>query len=191
MNVRIEISASNYLRRQKNSKKSRRMSLTSFDLIWPQLTSIDLRRTGWPVECTSTTWYHMSTFISLAKTAMFASYVPRNAFSGWHDPSYDVIGQMLGGSGSWNFQGGRKKDCRKAIEKMVTIERLTKKIFQENRRGVASTPLCRRGRSYVRSPCLGFINMLFAGFRLGRVKFVFNGRKISFIHTSISSLNLS
>ena len=73
---------------------------------------------------------------------MFASYVPRNAFSAWYDPSYDVIGQMLGGSGSWNFQGGRKKDGRKAIEKMVTIERLTKKIFQENRRGggVASTP---------------------------------------------------
>ena len=79
------------------------------DLIWPQLTSVDLRRTEWPVECMSTTWYYMSTFISLAKTAMFASYVPRNAFSAWHDPSYDVIGQMLGGSGSWNFQGGRKK----------------------------------------------------------------------------------
>ena len=59
---------------------------------------------------------------------MFASYVPRNAFSAWHDPSYDVIGQMLGGSGSWNFQGDVKKDGRKAIEKMVTIERLTKKI---------------------------------------------------------------
>ena len=27
---------------------------------------------------------------------MFASYVPRNAFSAWHEPSYDVIGQMLG-----------------------------------------------------------------------------------------------
>ena len=47
---------------------------------------------------------------------MFARYVPRNAFSVWHDPSYDVIGQMLGGSGSWNFQGGRKKDGRKAIK---------------------------------------------------------------------------
>ena len=39
------------------------------------------------------------------------------------------------GSGSWNFQGGRKKGGRKAIEKMVTIERLTKMIFQKNRRG--------------------------------------------------------
>ena len=113
--------------------RTRKKSAKVIDLIWPHLTSIDLRRTGWPVECTSTTWYHMSTFISLAKTAMFASYVPRNAFSGWHDPSYDVIGQMLGGSGSWNFQGGRRKDGRKAIEKMVTIERLTKKTFQENR----------------------------------------------------------
>ena len=37
-------------------------------------------------------------------------------------------------------KGGRKKDGRKAIEKMVTIKRLTKKIFQKNRRGVASTP---------------------------------------------------
>ena len=51
------------------------------------------------------------------------------------------------GSGSWNFQGGRKKDKRKAIEKMVTFKRLTKKIFQKNRRGVCINPppLCRRG----------------------------------------------
>ena len=42
---------------------------------------------------------------------MLASYVPRTAFSAWHDPSYDVIGQLLGGSGSWNFQGD--------VEKMV------------------------------------------------------------------------
>ena len=138
MNVWIEISASNYLSRI--TSRTRKKSAKVIDLIWPQLTSVDLRRTGWPVECMSTTWYYMSRFISLAKTAMFASYVPRNAFSAWHDPSYDVIGQMLGGSGSWNFQGGRKKDGRKAIEKMVTIERLTKKIFQKNRRGVASTP---------------------------------------------------
>ena len=48
---------------------------------------------------------------------MIASNVPRNAFSAWHDPGYDVMGQMLGGSGSWNFHGGRKKDGRKAIEK--------------------------------------------------------------------------
>ena len=95
--------------------RTRKTSAKVIDLIWPQLTSVDLRRTGWPVECMSTTWYYMSTFISLAKTAMFASYVPRNAFSAWHDPSYDVIGQMLGGSRSWNFPGGRKKDGRKAI----------------------------------------------------------------------------
>ena len=67
-------------------------------------------------------WQAM-TLYSLAKTAMFASYVPRNAFSAWHDPSYDVKGQMLGGSGSWNFQGERKKDGRKAIEKMVIFDR--------------------------------------------------------------------
>ena len=77
---------------------------------------------------------------------MFARYVPRNSFSAWHDPSYDVIGQILGGSGSWNFQGGRKKDGRKAIEKMMTIDRLTKKIFLKNRRGyITPPPLCRRG----------------------------------------------
>ena len=50
---------------------------------------------------------------------MFASYVPRNALSAWHDLSYDVIGEILGGSGSWNFQGGRKKDGREAIETML------------------------------------------------------------------------
>ena len=116
--------------------RTRKKSAKIIDIIWPQLTSVDLRRTGWPVECMSTTWYYMSTFILLAKTAMFANYVPRNAFSAWHHLSYDVIGQMLGESGSWNFQGGRKKDGRKAMEKMVTIERLTKKIFQKNRRGV-------------------------------------------------------
>ena len=41
--------------------------------------------------------------------AILAGYVPRNAFSAWHDPSYVVIGQKLGGSGSWNFQGDVKK----------------------------------------------------------------------------------
>ena len=40
---------------------------------------------------------------------MFASYVPRNAFSGWHDPSYDVIGQMLGGQSLEIFRGDVKK----------------------------------------------------------------------------------
>ena len=54
---------------------------------------------------------------------MFASYVPRNAFSAWHYPSYDVIGQMLGASGSWTFQEGRKKDGRKAIDKIVVFDR--------------------------------------------------------------------
>ena len=40
---------------------------------------------------------------------MFASYVPRNAFSAWHDPSYDVIGQMLGGQGLEIFRVDVKK----------------------------------------------------------------------------------
>ena len=139
--------------------RTRKKSAKNIDLIWPQLTSVDLRRTGWPVECMSTTWYYMSTFISLAKTAMFASYVPQNAFFAWHDSSYDVIDQILGGSGSWNFQGGRKKDGRKAIEKMVTIERLTKKDIPEKpRRGVGGCinpppPLCRRGLRKIKIDC--------------------------------------
>ena len=53
---------------------------------------------------------------------MFASYVPRNAFSAWHDPSYGVIGQMLGVR-VLKFSGGRKKDGRKPIEEMVTFDR--------------------------------------------------------------------
>ena len=136
MNVWIKISASNYLRRSRTRKKSAKV----IELIWPRLTSVDLRRTGWPVECISTTWYYMSTFISLAKTAMFASYVPRNAFSAWHDPSYDVIGQMLGGSEFWNFQGGRKKDGRKAIEKIVTNRMVNKKDIPEKPQGGLHQP---------------------------------------------------
>ena len=97
--------------------RTRKKSAKVIDLIWPQLTSVDLRRTGWPVECMSTTWNYMSTFISLAKTAMFASYVPRNAFSAGHANSYDVIGQMLRGVRVLKFSGGRKKDGRKVIEK--------------------------------------------------------------------------
>ena len=58
---------------------------------WPQLTSLTCVGPDDLWNACFTTWYHMSTFISLAKTAMFASYVPRNAFSAWHDPSYDVI----------------------------------------------------------------------------------------------------
>ena len=40
---------------------------------------------------------------------MFASYVTQNAFSAWHDPSYDVIGQMLAGQGLEIFRGDVKK----------------------------------------------------------------------------------
>ena len=105
MSVWFEISASDYLRKQQNSKKAANV----IDLIWPLLTSVDLRRTGWPVESLSTTWDYMSTFISLAKTAMLASYVARNTFSAWHDPSYDVISQRLGGQGLEIFRRDVKK----------------------------------------------------------------------------------
>ena len=71
---------------------------------------------------------------------MFASYVSRNAFFAGHGPSYDVIGQILGGQSLEVFRG-RKKDGRKAIEKMVTIERLTKKKYsRKTAGGIASTP---------------------------------------------------
>ena len=97
------------------------------------------------------TWYYMSTFISLPKTAMFASYVPRNAFSALHDPSYDVIGQMLGGSGSWNFQGGRKK-MGKSYRKNGGIRQVNKRYFRKTAGGLhhPPPPLCRRGLTRAR-----------------------------------------
>ena len=70
---------------------------------------------------------------------MFVSYVPRNAFSAWHDPGYDVIGQMLGGSGSWNFKGRRKKDGRKAIEKWWHSN-VNKKDIPEKPQGLHQPP---------------------------------------------------
>ena len=112
--------------------RTRRKSAKVIDLIWPQLTSIDLRRTGWPVECMSTTWYYMSTFISLAKTAMFVSYVPRNAFSAWHDPSYDVIGQMLGVR-VLKFSGGRTKYGGESYRKTGDIRPVNKKDIPEKK----------------------------------------------------------
>ena len=124
--------------------RTRKMSAKVIDLIWPHLTSVDLRRTGWPVERMITTWYYMFTFISLAKTAMFASYVPRNAFSAWHDPSYDVIGQMLGRSGSWNFQGDEEKMGGK-LYKNCDIQPINRKDIPEKPQGVASTPCAGEG----------------------------------------------
>ena len=132
------------------SSRTRKKSAKFIDLIWPQLTSVDLHRTGWPVESLSTTLDYMSTFISLAKTAMLASYVPRNAFSAWHDPSYDVMGQRLWGSGPWNFQGGHKKMFGKLYKNLWHSTGKQKRYSwktAEGGGGVASTPLCRRGLS--------------------------------------------
>ena len=58
----------------------------------------------------------------------------------WHDPSYDVIGHMLEGQGSWNFQGGRKKDGRKAIEKNGEIRTLNKNDILEKPQGGCINP---------------------------------------------------
>ena len=95
----------------------------------------------------------MSTFISLAKTAMFASYVPRNSFSAWHDPSYDVIGQMLGGSGSRNFQGDVKTMGGKLWKKWWHSIDKQKRYSRKTAGGLALTPpppLWRRGLMIVR-----------------------------------------
>ena len=135
MNVWIEISASNYLEGSRTRKKSAKV----IDLIWPQLTSVDLHRTGWPVECLSTTWYYMSTLISLAKTAMFASYVPRNAFYARHDPSYDVMGQMLGGQNLEIFRGDVKR-WAESYRKNGDIRPVNNKDITEKRRGCINPP---------------------------------------------------
>ena len=87
------------------------------DLIWSQLTSVDLRRTGWPVECMSTTWYYISTFISLVKRRCLQVMCYRTLFSAWHDPSYDGIGQMLGGQGLEIFRRDGRKDRRESYRK--------------------------------------------------------------------------
>ena len=141
MNVWFEISASDYLRKQQNSKKLAKV----IELIWPQLTSVDLRRTGWPVESLSTRDY-MSIFISLAKTAMLASYVPRNTFSAWHDPSYDVIGQRLRvrvlkfSGGTWKVFGKLNKNWWHSTGK--------KRYSWKTAGGcINPPPLCRRGLS--------------------------------------------
>ena len=119
--------------------RTRKKSAKVIELIWPQFTSVDLRRTGWPVECMCTTCYYMSTFISLAKTAMFASYVPQNAFFAWHDPSYDVIGQLLGESGSWSFQGDVKR-LAESYRKNGDIRPVNKKDITEKPQEGCITP---------------------------------------------------
>ena len=69
---------------------------------------------------------------------MLASYVPRNTFSAWHDPSYDVIGQRLGGQGLEIFRRDVKK-CSVSYIRIGDI-RPVKKDIPEKPQGVASTP---------------------------------------------------
>ena len=78
---------------------------------------------------------------------MFASYVPRNAFFAWHDPSYDVIGEMLGGQGFEIFREDVKKMGGKAIEKNGDNRTVNKKDIPEKPQGggLHQPPLCRRG----------------------------------------------
>ena len=80
----------------------------------------------------------MSTFTSLAKNGDVCEYeMPRNAFSAWHDPSYDVIDQMLRGQGLEIFRGDVKW-WGKAIENGGI--RPVNKYIPEKPQGVASTP---------------------------------------------------
>ena len=75
---------------------------------------------------------------------MLASYVPRNAFSGWHDHIYDVIGQILGESGSWSFQGDVKRMIGE-LYKNSDIRPVIKQDIPEKPKGVASTPCAGEG----------------------------------------------
>ena len=65
---------------------------------------------------------------------MFASYVPRNAFSAWHDTSYDVIGQMLRGQGPEIFRVDVKKMGESYI-KNGDIRPVNKKDIPEKPQG--------------------------------------------------------
>ena len=80
----------------------------------PQITlessrTLNLRRTGWPVESMNTTCDYIFTFTSLALSQVTSWNAPWYAFSAWHDPSHDVIGQISGGSGSSHFQWDVKR----------------------------------------------------------------------------------
>ena len=57
---------------------------------------------------------------------MLASYVPWNAFSAWHDPSYDALGQMLRGQGLEIFRGNVKRMAGK-YWKIGDIRQVNKK----------------------------------------------------------------
>ena len=71
---------------------------------------------------------------------MFASYVPRNAFFAWHDPGYDVIGQILGGQGLEIFRGDVKR-WTESYRKNGDNRTVNKKDIPEKpQRGVASLP---------------------------------------------------
>ena len=114
-------------RTRKNQKKL-------IDLIWPQLTSFDLRRTGWPVECMSSTWYYMSTLISLAKTAMLLCATERIFRLTWpqlwrHRSNVRAVRVL-------KFSGWRKKKWSEAIEEIMKFDRQTRNIFQKKQQGV-------------------------------------------------------
>ena len=71
---------------------------------------------------------------------MFACYVPRNAFSAFHDPSYDVIGQMLGGQGLNIFRGDVKM-MGGSYRKNGDIRPVNKKGIPEKPQGGCISPL--------------------------------------------------
>ena len=105
MNVWFEISASDYLRKQQNSKKSAKV----IDLIWPQLTSVDLRRTGWPVESLS---YYLGLHVHIHITSKNGDACKLCATEHIFRLTWPQLWRhrsKVRGSGSWNFQEGREK----------------------------------------------------------------------------------
>ena len=86
---------------------------------------------------------------------MFASYVPRNTFFTWHDPSYDVIGQMLGGQGL-EISRGTYRRWGKAIEKWWHLTS-KQEIYSRKTAGggcIASTPVPARVKFVLTFPTL-------------------------------------
>ena len=70
---------------------------------------------------------------------MFASNVPRNAFSAWHDPGYDVIGQRLGGQGLEIFRGDVIK-MGESYRKNGDVRPVNKKDIPEKPQGGCINP---------------------------------------------------
>ena len=102
--VRFEISASNYPRNHRNSKKTSVTSSEVIDLEWPRLTSGRSRgqcKPWLPLGNNYRYAYHRRKHWTSQATGFKTL---RNANSTWHDLENDVTGQRSLGVGSPNFQ---------------------------------------------------------------------------------------